>query len=173
MDFIHHSPDMTYTEVPNRVFDCDQHLYETAEAFQRYVPKEYANAIKIVEIDGRKKVVVKGRISAYIPNPTFEVVAAPGSGMEYFSGKNVEGKSFREIVTPMKSIPAFNDPVARLDLMDRMHVGAVVNFPTLASVVEVNFMNDPVTSQALIRVQTSGSSTTGASTTGTASSRHR
>jgi predicted TIM-barrel fold metal-dependent hydrolase len=150
MEFIHHNPDMSYTEVPNRVFDCDQHLYETAEAFQRYVPKQYANAIRIVEIDGRKKVVVKGKLSAYIPNPTFEVVAAPGSGMEYFAAKNPEGRSFREIVTPMPSIPAFNDPSARLDLMDRMHIDAVVNFPTLASVVEVNFMNDPVTSQALI-----------------------
>jgi predicted TIM-barrel fold metal-dependent hydrolase len=34
--------------------------------------------------------------------------------------------------------------------MDRMHVDAVVNFPTLASLVEVNFMDDPVTVQALI-----------------------
>ena len=150
MEFIHHSPGMSYTELPNRVFDCDQHLYETAEAFQRYVPKEYADAIRVMEIDGRKKVVVKGKISAYIPNPTFEVVAAPGSGMEYFAAKNTTGKSFREIVTPMKSIPEFNDPVARLALMDRMHVDAVVNFPTLASVVEVNFMDDPITSQALI-----------------------
>ena len=38
----------------------------------------------------------------------------------------------------------------RLALMDRMHIQSIVNFPTLASVVEVNFMNDPVTSQALI-----------------------
>ena len=113
MEYPTYSPDMTYTAFDHPVFDCDQHLYETAEAFQRYVPKEYANALKIVEIDGRKKVVVKGKISAYIPNPTFEVVAAPGSGMEYFYGKNVEGKSFREIVTPMKSIPEFNDPTAR------------------------------------------------------------
>jgi predicted TIM-barrel fold metal-dependent hydrolase len=150
MEFVHHSPDMSYTEVPHRVFDCDQHLYETAEAFQRYVPEAHANAIKIVEVDGRKKVVVKGKISAYIPNPTFEVVAAPGSGMEYFAAKNPEGRSFREIVTPMKSIPEFNDPGARLRLLDRMHVDAVVNFPTLASVVEVNFMNDPVTSQVLV-----------------------
>ena len=116
------------------------------------MPKEYQDAIRVMEIDGRKKVVVKGKISAYIPNPTFEVVAAPGSGMEYFAAKNTAGKSFREIVTPMKSIPEFNDP-ARLDLMDRMHVDAVVNFPTLASVVEVNFMDDPITSRRCPRVQ--------------------
>ena len=34
--------------------------------------------------------------------------------------------------------------------MDRMHIEAIVNFPTLASLVEVNFMDDPIGTQALI-----------------------
>jgi predicted TIM-barrel fold metal-dependent hydrolase len=150
MEFVHHSPDMTYTEVPYRVFDCDQHLYETVESFTRHLPAEHRDALRIAEVDGRKKVLIRGRVSDYIPNPTFEVVAAPGSGMEYFSAKNPEGKSFREIVQPMRAIPEFSDVEKRLELMDRMHVDAVVNFPTLASMVEVNFMDDPVTTQALV-----------------------
>lgn len=150
MEFVHHSRDMTYTDVPHRVFDCDQHLYETAESFTRYLPAEHRDVLRIAEVDGRKKVLIKGRVSEYIPNPTFEVVAAPGSGMEYFSSKNTEGKSFRDIVTPMRAIPEFSDVDQRLELMDRMHVDAVVNFPTLASLVEVNFMDDPVTVQALV-----------------------
>jgi predicted TIM-barrel fold metal-dependent hydrolase len=150
MEFVHYSPDMSFTEVPYRVFDCDQHFYETTESFTRYLPAEFSDQIRVAEVDGRKKMVIKGRISDYIPNPSFDVVAAPGSGMEYFMSKNTEGKSFREIVKPIRSIPEFFDVKARLDLMDRMHVDAVVNFPTLASIVEVNFMDDPVTTQALI-----------------------
>ena len=43
----------------------------------------------------------------------------------------------------MRAIPEFTDPDARLALMDRMHIHAIVNFPTLASLIEVNFMDDP------------------------------
>jgi hypothetical protein len=41
---------------------------------------------------------VKGQISEYIPNPTFERVAAPGAQEEYFKVGNPEGKSRREIL---------------------------------------------------------------------------
>lgn len=150
MEYPRHDADMPYSEFPERVFDCDFHLYEQVDAFTRYLPAEYSKAITLVEVDGRTKVAVRGRISDYIPNPTFAVVAAPGSGMEYFAAKNTSGKSFREIVTPMKAIPEFFERDARIELMDRMHVDATLNYPTLASVVEVNFMDDPVLTQALV-----------------------
>ena len=55
---------------------------------------------------GRTKIVVRGTISEYIPNPTFEVVARPGCQEEYFRIGNPEGKSYREIVgEPMKAHP--------------------------------------------------------------------
>ena len=100
--------------------------------------------MKLVQVDGRTKIVLRGRISEYIPNPTFEVVAAPGSGMEYFAGRNDSGKSFREIVQPMRAVPEFSDRYVWVDLIDRMHIDAILNFPTLASAIEVNFMDDPV-----------------------------
>ena len=143
MEFHQYSPDMTYTERPYPVFDCDMHFYEEADSFTRYLPNEYKGLVRMANIDGRNKMIVRGRVSDYIPNPTFDVVAAPCSGFEYFSGKNVHGKSFKEIVTPMKAIPEFTDPGARMKLMDKMHVDAIVNFPTLASILEVNFMDDP------------------------------
>lgn len=150
MEFTHHSPDQKYTDFNHPVFDCDMHFYETAESFTRYLPKEYEGLVRLANIDGRTKMIVRGRVSNYIPNPTFEVVAAPGSGFEYYAGKNTEGKDYRDIVRPMGAIPEFTDRDARLKLMDRMHVEAIVNFPTLASIIEVNFMDDPIGSQALI-----------------------
>ena len=35
-------------------------------------------------------------------------------------------------------------------LMDKMHIRAIVNFPTLASLIEVNFMDDPIGTQVLV-----------------------
>ncbi|MCB0994821.1 MAG: amidohydrolase [Acidimicrobiales bacterium] len=151
MEYREHSAEMTYSSFDHPVFDCDFHFYEGADAFTRYLPDEYAGLVRLANVDGRTKMIVKGRISNYIPNPTFEVVAEPGSAAEYFTGRNTEGKSYREIVRPMRAIPAFFDRDARLELMDRMHVDSIVNFPTLASLIEVNFMDDPEATQALIR----------------------
>ncbi len=150
MDYSRHTADMTYSEFGHPVFDCDHHLYEGVDAFTRYLPAEYSGLLRLAEIDGRTKMIIRGKVSDYIPNPTFNVVAEPGSAAEYFSGRNTEGKSYREIVRPMRAIPEFTDPDARMALLDRMHIAAIVNFPTLASLIEVNFMDDPVGTQVLI-----------------------
>ena len=80
------------------VFDADNHMYETTDAFTKYLPKEYAGLIKYVQVDGRTKIAVNNVISDYIPNPTFEKVAAPGAQEEYFRSGNPDGKSRREIL---------------------------------------------------------------------------
>jgi predicted TIM-barrel fold metal-dependent hydrolase len=150
MEFTPFKPDMEFTDIGHPVFDCDFHFYETAESFTRYLPKEYSGLVHLANVDGRTKMIIRDRVSDYIPNPTFEVVAAPGSGFEYFSGRNTEGKDFRDIITTMRSIPEFTNRDARLALIDRMHIRAIVNFPTLASTIEVNFMDDPVATQVLV-----------------------
>ena len=127
--------------MPNRlsipVFDADNHLYETEDAFTRHLPDRYKNAVQYVEVKGRKKIVVNGRLSDYIPNPTFEVVARPGAQEDWYRNGNPEGKSRREIFgEPMRSIPAFREPEPRLQLMDEQGVDRTLMFPTLASLLE-------------------------------------
>src|ERR671918_1298763 len=101
------------------IFDADNHLYETQEAFTRHLPDRYKCAIDYVDVRGRTKIVVRGTISNYIPNPTFEVVARPGAMEEYFRVGNPEGKDRRAIFgEPMRAIPAFRNPAARAELMD-------------------------------------------------------
>ena len=34
------------------VFDADNHLYEQADAFTRYLPDEYKQVIRIANVDG-------------------------------------------------------------------------------------------------------------------------
>ena len=74
------------------VFDADNHMYETPDAFTRYLPKEYDGLIKYVQVKGRTKIAVKNLISDYIPNPTFERVAAPGAQEEYFKVRQPRGQ---------------------------------------------------------------------------------
>lgn len=126
------------------LFDADNHMYETQDAFTRYLPDKYKAAISYVEVNGRTKIAVRGQISDYIPNPTFDVVARPGAQEEYFRVGNPDGKSYREIVgEPMRAIPAFRSAAPRVELMDELGVDRSLMFPTLASLLEERMRDDP------------------------------
>jgi predicted TIM-barrel fold metal-dependent hydrolase len=133
------------------VFDADNHLYETRDAFTRHLPERYKRAIEYVEVRGRTKILVKGTLSEYIPNPTFDVVARPGAQEDYFRNGNPEGKSYREIIgEPMRAIPAFREPAPRLQLMDELGVDRTLMFPTLASLLEERMRDDPELTHAVV-----------------------
>jgi predicted TIM-barrel fold metal-dependent hydrolase len=142
--------------VPSRdlqypVFDADNHFYEPREALTKFLPDHAKHAIDYVDVRGRTKIVVRGVISDYIPNPTFEVVAKPGAQEDFYRHGNPEGKSFREIMgEPMKSIPAFREPQARLEVMDELGLDYSLMFPTLASLVEERMKDDPVLTHDVI-----------------------
>lgn len=130
--------------LPYPLFDADNHLYETEDALTRYLPKQYASAIQYVQVKGRTKIAIRGQISDYIPNPTFEVVARPGAWEDYFRDGNPEGKSHRELFgEPMRSIPAFREPGPRMELMDDLGIQQTLMFPTLASLIEERMRDDP------------------------------
>jgi predicted TIM-barrel fold metal-dependent hydrolase len=124
-------------------FDADNHMYETQDAFTRHLPDRYKSAIEYVELHGRTKIMIRGTVSDYIPNPTFDVVARPGAQEEYYRKGNPEGKSYREIVgEPMRCIPAFRQPAPRVELMDELGVDQSLMFPTLASLLEERMRDD-------------------------------
>ncbi|HKY15535.1 MAG TPA: amidohydrolase family protein [Microthrixaceae bacterium] len=126
------------------VFDADNHLYETKDSLTRHLPDQYRNAVQYVEVRGRTKIAIRGQLSEYIPNPTFDVVARPGAQEEYFRIGNPEGKSYRELVgDPMKSIPAFREPAPRIELMNELGLDQTLMFPTLASLIEERMRDDP------------------------------
>jgi predicted TIM-barrel fold metal-dependent hydrolase len=134
--------------VPSRelgypVFDADNHFYEPQEALTKFLPANRKHVVDYVQVRGRTKIVVRGHISDYIPNPTFEVVARPGAQEEYFRHGS-GGKSYREVMgEPMKAIPAFREPAPRLEVMDELGLDYSLMFPTLASLVEERMKDDP------------------------------
>jgi predicted TIM-barrel fold metal-dependent hydrolase len=134
---------MPSRELPYPVFDADNHMYETQEALTKFLPDKRKNVIDYVQVRGRTKIVVRGHISDYIPNPTFDVVARPGAQEEYFRHGS-GGKSYREMMgEPMKAIPAFREPGPRLEVMDELGIDYALMFPTLASLVEERMKDDP------------------------------
>ena len=142
---------MPKIEIDFPVFDADNHMYETKDAFTRFLPKEYEGLIKYVQVNGRDKIAVRGVISEYIPNPTFSVAARPGAWEEYFKHGNPEGKTIREMSgEPIRSPEAFFAPEPRLALMDELGIDRALMWPTLASLLEDRLRMDPKGTHAVI-----------------------
>ena len=134
---------MPSRELPYPVFDADNHFYEPKEALTQFLPDHRKGVIDYIDVRGRTKIMVRNQVSDYIPNPTFEVVARPGAQEDYFRHGS-GGKSFREVMgKPMKAIPAFRDPAARLEVLDSLGLDYTLMFPTLASLVEERLKDDP------------------------------
>jgi predicted TIM-barrel fold metal-dependent hydrolase len=133
------------------VFDADNHLYETRDSLTRYLPERFKSAIDYVEVHGRTKIVVRGQISDYIPNPTFDRVAVPGAQEEYFKIGNPEGKSAREIMgRGIDCRPAYRNAKDRLELMNELDIDYAMMYPTLASLIEARMTDDPDLCAAVI-----------------------
>lgn len=136
--------------LPYPVYDADNHLYETPDAFLRYLPKEFERDFYFVEVKGRTKLVINGMLSEYIPNPTFSVVAAPGTHERWYRAENPEGLTLREMSgEPLRPPPEWRTGGARLKVMDQQGIHAALVFPTLASVIESHLDNKPETAAAL------------------------
>jgi predicted TIM-barrel fold metal-dependent hydrolase len=125
------------------IFDADNHLYESPDVLG-YLPKQYRRDIQFVDVEGRRRIAIKGRITEYMPNPTFERVARPGAHVAYYKADNPEGLTLREMTgAPIDCRPEFREPGARLAAMDTMGVERALNFPTLANLLEYSLEGDP------------------------------
>ena len=127
-----------------RIFDADNHYYESEDAFIRHVPKEMQRrCVQWAEQDGKRYHVIGGKIDHQVANPTFNPVSAPGVLREYYQG-NPEGKSagelIRSAVGPMP--PEYMDRDARVARMKEQDVEGIWLFPTLGVLYEARMRND-------------------------------
>jgi predicted TIM-barrel fold metal-dependent hydrolase len=137
------------TEAP--IFDADQHMYETPDALTRYLPERYQRAVQFVQVGRHTRIAIRGKITEYIPNPTFERVARPGGHEKFYSGQNTEGLTLREMQGPAIDAPAATrNPADRIKELDRQGVQESMVYPTLANLVEHSAAEDPELTMAMI-----------------------
>jgi len=138
--------------LPFETFDADNHLYENQDALTKFLPDKRKNVIDYVQVRGRTKIVVRGHISEYIPNPTFARVAVPGGWGNTARNEGRGGVGGHTGVKPrvMPGIDAFFDPEPRLALMKDMGIDRTLLWPTLASVIEERVADDPDLAVAIV-----------------------
>jgi predicted TIM-barrel fold metal-dependent hydrolase len=118
-----------------RPFDADNHYYEAEDAFIRHMdPAMAKRCMQWALVDGKRRLLVGGRVNKFIPNPTFDPIAKPGSLEDYFRGKNDGGLDMKTMfgdLDPIDSHPAYRDRAARVQLLDEQGMDGALLFPTL------------------------------------------
>lgn len=130
-----------------RVFDADNHYYETYDSFTRYMPPKLMNkALHVEKNDNGRNIVMVGDVPlrSTTAHPQ-DFVAPPGSLFEMFAtGQATESMYEYNKKNKMRAEddPSFLDFEARLKFMDSEGVEAAVLYPSLAVMVEQHLKND-------------------------------
>jgi predicted TIM-barrel fold metal-dependent hydrolase len=128
-------------------FDCDNHYYEAEDAFIRHIDPRYRKrAMQWAEVDGRRRLLVGGKINRFIPNPTWDPVSKPGALDEYFRGRNPKGADTPELFGELDRLadhPEYQNRDARLALMDEQGLEGAIFLPTLGVGMEQALRHDP------------------------------
>ena len=136
-----------------KVFDADNHYYESLDSFTRYIEPEYRHrCMQWAEVNGKQMLLVGGKINRFIPNPTFDRLSAPGSLEQYFRGKNPKGDSVKDLFGDLEPCdPAYRDRDIRVKVMTDMNIAGALFFPTLAVGMENALKDDVPAAQAAFR----------------------
>ena len=126
-------------------FDADNHYYEAPDAYIRHMPRAMQKrAMQWADIDGKRRLLVGGKVNKFIPNPLFDPVAKPGCLYDFFKGDNPDGINLIAAFGALEPIrPEYRDREARVQVMDTQGLGAAWLFPTLGVGMEESLKHDP------------------------------
>lgn len=142
-------------------FDWDNHYYEAPDAFTRHLePAFRKRGVQWATLNGRDRLLAGGRIWRFIPNPTWDPIARPGSLDEYFRGRRprtdfadssadgdeVGRAHIKEVFGDLERLadhPEYQDRAARIRILDEQGLAGCVLFPTQGVGLEEALREDP------------------------------
>ena len=125
-----------------RLFDADNHYYETRDCFTRHLPAAlHARGVRVeADASGRDRIFVGERPFTFLENWSFTHANKPGALRELLRQKEYRDES-SALSEPIR--PEYRNREARLALMDAQGLESAWLFPTLAVCVE-HFMKHDV-----------------------------
>jgi predicted TIM-barrel fold metal-dependent hydrolase len=132
---------------PFRIFDGDNHYYETYDSFTRFMePKHRDRAIHVKRMEnGRNTVFLGDEPLKSNPAHPQDFVAPPGSLDEMFLSKDPNNSMTEfNIRNRMRAeeVPAWVDLDARIAFMDEEGIDAAMLYPSLGVMVEEQLSSD-------------------------------
>ena len=143
--------DGTADQVDYGLYDADEHYYEAEDALTRHLDRAHRNVVRWADIEGRRTLVINGKLVTVVPNPTYDPVGVPGSLEPYFRAENVRGLPTRDIIEMQPIQPEYRDRSARLARMDSQGVELTWLLPSLGLGLEEMLVDDPVALYAVFR----------------------
>ena len=135
---------MRADELGFRPFDADNHYYEPTDAFTRHVPREMQKrCMQWVTMDGRPRLLVGGKLSRFLPNPTFDPIAKPGCLYDFYRGAtDGDVKAAFGDLERLADRPEYQQRDARLAVMDEQGLEGCFMMPTLGVGMEEALQHD-------------------------------
>ena len=133
-------------------FDCDNHYYESYDAFTRHVPREMqARCVQWAEIGGHKHHLVGGKLAHAVRNPTWNPIAKPGAIASFLRG-NPDGTTARAMLADREPLPDYYiEKDARVAKVEEQGLDGMWLFPTLGVLYEELLKHDTEAVKALFR----------------------
>ncbi|WP_163549663.1 amidohydrolase family protein [Candidatus Frankia nodulisporulans] len=121
-----------------RLFDADNHYWETSDAFTRFRDPKFADrGVQIKEIDGVPRYVVDGVRTEWLPGPAdMHPRPLPGAFLDYFQGGTSRDVFLSGFTEKAADHPDWFERDARLKVMDSQGVDATWVFPSQGVVLE-------------------------------------
>jgi predicted TIM-barrel fold metal-dependent hydrolase len=141
----------TESELSYGLYDADEHYYEPEDALTRHLEAKHRHAVRWIELDGRKALLVSDRLLTMIPNPTYDPVGVPGSLGVYFRSQNREGKELRDLIEIQRMQPEYRDRARRVEVMNAQGVDFAWVLPSLGLGLEEMLLDDPAALHAVFR----------------------
>lgn len=111
-----------------RIFDCDQHMYETADAFTRHIPSEWAHrTIKPVTLHNGEDGILMGERLLVAVEAEFHKAYKPGSLKEMLKQMSTGAPPETYMFEDMR--PEYQNRDDRLAQMDAQGLDATIMYP--------------------------------------------
>jgi predicted TIM-barrel fold metal-dependent hydrolase len=136
-----------------RLIDCDTHIYESRDAFTKFLPAEYADraVLPVKNAKGEDVVLVGSRVATFNSEQGlgFDLAYKPGSLKEMLRQMSSGDPDESYLPEPMR--PEYLDAEARLRTMDAQGVQSCVLFPAAMALSVEHYMVDTPALYANVR----------------------
>jgi predicted TIM-barrel fold metal-dependent hydrolase len=107
--------------------------------------------VRWADVEGRRTLIVNGKLVTVVPNPTYDPVGVPGSLERYFRAENVEGLPIRDIIQMHSLQPEYRERDKRVSVMDAQGVQFAWLLPSLGLGLEEMLLDDAEALYAIFR----------------------